>query len=282
MTDKIDLHTHSTASDGTLTPSELAKAARIAKLRAIALTDHDTTDGVCEFLKECGMLGIEGIAGVEISAEYDKEMHILGLFINPDDADLKEKLGHLKSARETRNRKMLERIRENGMDISEEDVIPKGADMRSIGRAHFARAMVNKGYVKDTNEAFVKYLKRGNPCYVKRITYSPEESIRLIKNAGGIAVLAHPVYITEDRGELRSLLSTLREYGLDGAECFYNSYSAAFSKMCCEICDSLGLLKSGGSDFHGANKPDIALGKVSTGHVPYELLVKIKTQRSLS
>lgn len=281
MTDdlKIDLHTHSTASDGTKTPCELARAAKSAGLCAVALTDHDTVSGLCEFHKECEKLGIEGISGVEISAQYHKEMHILGLFVNENDAQLLEKLSKLQDARKIRNEKMLDLVRGTGMDISEEDIIPEDADMSSIGRAHFARAMVKKGYVHDTNEAFVKYLKKGNCCYVKRLTYSPQESIEIIKKAGGTAILAHPVYISENYSVLYELLETLGGFGLDGAECMYNSYSEEFSKMCGEICKKLGLVCSGGSDFHGANKPGVGLGAVSTGYVPYRMLLNIKMQR---
>lgn len=283
MTDKIDLHTHSTASDGTLTPAALVKKAYDAGLTAVALTDHDTVDGLAEFHSACEKYGIEGISGVEISAQYHKEMHILGFFVDETDNELIQKLDELKNARETRNRKVLKLMQENGMDITEEDITSQkdGATLRNTGRAHLARAMVNKGYVKTIEEAFSKYLKKGNSCYVERITYSPEESIRMIKAAGGTAVLAHPVYITEEYNELYSLLEKLKGLGLDGAECYYNSYTEEFSEMCGEICDKLGLIKSGGSDFHGANKPDIDIGRVSTGYVPYSVLRKLKEQRGL-
>lgn len=279
MTDKIDLHTHSTASDGTLTPSELVKAAYEAGLSAVALTDHDTTDGLSEFHAACAEYGIEGISGVEISARYHKQMHILGLFVDENNAFLAEKLGVLKNAREIRNRAVLELLQRNGMDITERDIISAGEDMRSKGRAHIARAMVNKGCVSSIDEAFAKYLKKGKSCYAERVTYSPEESIKMIKSAGGTAILAHPVYITEDYGELYALLSELKEYGLDGAECMYNSYTREFSEMCREICKKTGLVESGGSDFHGANKPGISPGAVSAGHVPYRTLLNIKLQR---
>lgn len=284
MTDrKIDLHTHSTASDGTLTPAELVKAAAEAGICAIALTDHDTIDGLEEFHDACGKFGIEGISGVEISAQHDKQMHIVGLFINRNDKEFVKKLDKLKNARETRNRKMLELVRENGMDITEADILSQkdGASLLNSGRPHIARAMVEKGYVSDIAEAFDKYLKRGNPCYVKRITYSPEDSIRMIKDAGGTAILAHPAYITEDYDELYGLLRELKEMGLDGAECSYSSYSAKFSDMCSRICDEIGLVKSGGSDFHGANKPDIPLGYVSAGYVPYRTLLNMKIYRGI-
>lgn len=283
MTDKIDLHSHSTASDGTLTPAELAEKASQMNIRALALTDHDTVDGLDEFSDFCGQFGVEAVSGVEISAQYHKEMHIVGLFIDAENRNLRKKLDILKNARETRNRKMLELLRKNGFDISEQDIVSQkeGANLCNTGRAHIARAMAEKGYVKSVSEAFTKYLKRGNSCYVKRITYSPEESIRIIKEAGGLAILAHPVFITEDYETLYSLTKELREYGLDGMECYYNCYSEDFAKMCFDICEKTGLLPSGGSDFHGTNKPDVELGAVSAGYVPYSILNRMKGQRSL-
>ena len=285
MTDnlKIDLHTHSTASDGTLTPSELVKMAKDEGLCALALTDHDTVDGIGEFQKACAEYGIEGVSGVEISAKYKKEMHIVGLFVDVNDTEFKSKLDALRDGRETRNREMLRRIAENGFDITEADIISQkdGATLSNTGRAHIARAMVQKGFAKSTGDAFAKFLKKGKPCYVERITYSPEESIQIIKKAGGIAILAHPVYITESYDKLYTLMSRLKEYGIDGMECYYNSYSEEFSLMCMDICKKLDLLPSGGSDFHGNNKPDVRLGTVSTGIVPYNVLTDIKEKRGL-
>lgn len=283
MTDRIDLHTHSTASDGTLKPSEVVEKAYKIGLDAIALTDHDTIFGLDEFHKACRKYGIEGISGVEISAEYSKEMHILGLFVDEKDEKFTQKLDILKNGREIRNREVLKLLNKNGIDVTEKDILSQkdGATMRNTGRAHIALAMVKKGYAKTIDEAFTKYLKKGNSCYVKRITYSPEESIRMIKDAGGVAVLAHPVYITEDYEQLYTLLSELKGYGLDGVECLYNNYTKEFSNKIVEICDKLGLVKSGGSDFHGENKPSINMGEVSVGYVPYRILLNIKQQRGL-
>lgn len=283
MIDKIDLHSNSTASDGTYTPRELALLAARQDIRALALTDHDTVSGVREFAAACGEYGVEAVAGVEISAQYHKTMHIVGLFVDYEDEVLCEKLDKLRNARAVRNKKMLELLRKNGFDISEADILSQkeGASLSNTGRAHIARSMVEKHYVRSVNEAFKKYLKKGNSCYVKRITYSPEESIRIIKDTGGVAVLAHPVFITEDYDTLYGLAQELKEYGLDGMEGYYNCYTERFSKMCADICKKTGLLQSGGSDFHGLNKPDVELGTVSSGYVPYSLLNTIKEQRCL-
>lgn len=283
MTDRliVDLHSHSTASDGTLSPSELAKKAHDDGICAVALTDHDTVDGLKEFMSACKDWGVEGISGVEISAQHDKTLHIVGLYIDENDTAIAQKLKTLRDGREVRNRRMLELLSENGFDITEEDILSQkdGALLGNTGRAHIARAMVQKGYVSDTNEAFSKYLKRGNSCYVKRITYSAKESIEMIKNAGGMAILAHPILITEDYDELFAFAKELKNAGLDGMECYYNNYTEKFSKMCQDICRRLDMAESGGSDFHGENKPDVHLGRVSTGTVPYSVLRRIKERR---
>lgn len=275
MTDSVDLHIHSNASDGTLTPSEIALEARRAGLRAAALTDHDTVSGAAEFYEKCLEIGIEPIAGVEISAKFRCEMHILGLFVDIKNKEFLEKLSRLENARYDRNKAMLEKFRELGFDIKAEDITcqkPNGT-LENTGRAHMAAALVKKGYASDTNEAFDKYLIKGKPAYVPRLTYSPGESIEMIKDAGGLAVLAHPVYITTDEHELRELLIELKSCGLDGVESMYSDYTEDFSGMCLRLCDELGLLPTGGSDFHGANRPAVKLGDV---RVPYEFLERLK------
>lgn len=177
MIKKIDLHTHSTASDGTFTPSEVAHKAHKTGLSAVALTDHDTINGLAEFKRACGEYGIEGISGVEISAKYEKEMHIVGLFIDENDTELAEKLDELKNAREVRNKKVLELVNGQGMEISVDDILSQkdGATLLNTGRAHIAHAMVKKGYVASVDEAFKKYLGKGMSCYV------PRKRIRLKK-----------------------------------------------------------------------------------------------------
>lgn len=273
----IDLHSHSSASDGTLSPSGLAAAAKKAGLSALALTDHDTISGVDEFMSAAEENGIEAVAGVEISAKYKTEMHILGLLIDYKDTGFVQKLEYLRQNRRDRNRKVLDLIRANGMDISDEEVTGQknGASLENIGRAHLARAVVRKGYAQDIQDAFDKYLKKGRSCYVERVTFSPRESIEMIKNAGGCAVLAHPCYITQDRDELEKLLRELAGYGLDGFECMYSDYSPEYQQMCMDIADKTGLLKSGGSDFHADMRPDVKLGFAGE-RIPYDYLQKLK------
>lgn len=263
----IDLHTHSTASDGTLSPSQLARYAKEKGISSIALTDHDTIEGIDEFKKECAAIGIEAISGVEISAKYHKEMHILGLFIDENNLEFIEKLRTLKNARYNRNKKLLERINENGFDISVMDVTASSEEksLRNVGRAHFANVFVKKRYTATVQEAFDKYLSKGKPMYVERTTFSPAESIGFIKKAGGIAVLAHPKYITQDKDELEKLLIELKSYGLDGVESYYSEYTIEFRDVCLELCKKLDLSPTGGSDFHGGNKPHIEIGEVCGG-----------------
>ncbi|MDY3031933.1 MAG: PHP domain-containing protein [Clostridia bacterium] len=275
----IDLHTHSTASDGTMTPSELALHAKRAGLSAVALTDHDTLSGLREFCSKCGEIGIEGIPGVEIGAKYKCEMHLLGLFVDYENKEFYDILDDLAHARAERNRKMLQIMNEGGIDITEEDIISQKEtrDMNSCGRAHFAAALVKKGLAEDFGDAFDKYIGKGKPFYAARKAYPPNESIRLIKLGGGIAVLAHPMYITTDRDELRALLTELKGYGLDGVECYYSQYDNAFTQLCLELCEELDLIPTGGSDFHAENKPHIPIGIVGENRgVPYEVLERLK------
>lgn len=277
MLNSIDLHMHSTASDGSLTPSEVAEEAGRAGLRAAALTDHDTVAGVKEFKEKCLEIGVEPVSGVEISAKFRCEMHILGLFVDVENKELLEKLSTLENARSVRNKAMLERFAELGYDITEKDIVSQkeGGTLNNTGRSHMAEAMVRKGYVKDKDEAFREYLTKGKPAYVARITYSPAESIKIIKDAGGLAVLAHPVYITKDEAELRSLLTELKSYGLDGVESLYSGYSEEYTRLCLKLCEELDLIPTGGSDFHGANRPGVKLGDIKA---PYEYLERLKTK----
>ncbi|MDO5396796.1 MAG: PHP domain-containing protein [bacterium] len=285
MDGMIDLHAHTTASDGTLTPKQLAWEAKKAGLTACAITDHDTVAGVKEFLAACGEAGVEGVPGVEISAKYSGEMHILGLYTDYENEGFLKKLYRLEHSREIRNKKMIERCCELGFEITEEEVLAcKASDYTgSIGRPHIAQVFINRGYAKDKNEAFEKYLKKGKCCYVGRELYTPGDTISMIKEAGGIAVLAHPIYISRDYDKLYEIISELKHLGLDGVECRYWEYDNEFTEMITELCERLGMLKSGGSDFHGGTKPGLMLGcGMGNLRVPYEYLENMKnTNRRL-
>ncbi len=275
----VDMHTHSTASDGTYTPSELAKYASETGLSAVALTDHDTIDGVDEFMRACEKYGITGVPGVELSAKYRKEMHILGLFVDYKNEEFITRTQKLRQARTQRNKALLELLQKDGFDIREEDIVGQkaGGSLDNCGRAHIARAMVKKGYADSVQDAFDKYLNRGMPYYIPRSTLPPEETIALIKSAGGIAVLAHPIFITTDPPRLEQLFDELKSYGLDGVECHYSEYTKGYSDLCCMLAKKAGLEASGGSDFHGANKEHIRLGRCENGNmIDYEIYKNLK------
>lgn len=276
MTDKIDLHTHSTRSDGTNTPTEVARIAYEAGLKAVALTDHDTIDGTAEFCAECERLGIEGISGVEIGTKYKRELHIVGLYARGEEFD--EVISKLRDGRKVRNEQMLEKLCKNGYIITEEDIVDAqtGADMQSVGRVHMANALVRKGYAKDRDDAFDRLIAKGRPCYVSRFALTPEESVRFIKRCGGAAIWAHPVYTADSEEELKDIALHLKAAGLDAMECYYSRYTDEQTQMCMRIARETGLLMSGGSDYHGGNKPDVEMGRVNGEYVPYELLEKIK------
>ena len=275
----IDLHTHTTASDGTLTPSELVSLAKKTGLQAVAITDHDTIEGVQEALAAGERIGLEVVPGVEIGVNFTREMHILGYFIDPKNPDLARSLALLREFRDQRNPRMVEKLREMGFDITMEEVISE-AGGKVIGRPHFAAVMIKKGYVADFNEAFEKYLGAGKPAYVKKDKMPPQEGIKLITGAGGIPVLAHPKYL-EFQGDvnLEELLRELITYGLKGIEVYYTTHTPEETERYRHLAGKLGLRLTGGSDFHGNNKRDIKLGSGGGNlTVRYELLEKLKQE----
>jgi predicted metal-dependent phosphoesterase TrpH len=254
----IDLHTHSTVSDGTMTPSELVRYAKKVGLSALALTDHDTIDGVDEALREAEKVGLEVIAGVEISADFTStsEMHLLGYFFEGNHKRLTPLLNRLKASREERNPKMIKKLNELGFDISLDDVKREARD-KLVGRPHIASALVKKGYVKNISEAFSKYLSVGKPAYVKREKLVPKEAIEEIVRCGGIPVLAHPIYLNITLEELYSLLYELKKYGLEGIEAFYSDNTPHETMLFSRLAIIHNLIPTGGSDFHGDLKPNI-------------------------
>lgn len=256
----IDLHTHSTASDGSDTPELLAAQGKAAGLSLMALTDHDNTDGTAAFLEACRAEGLCGIAGIELSAEVDEgSLHILGLGIDPGNAQLQENLTRVIEGREWRNAQMLERLNELGLELTWCEIADlAGADL--ISRAHFALALINRGYVSTISEAFELYLGKGAPAYVDRFRFYPEECIRMIHEAGGIAVAAHPFSWSQDRALLIENLAALKEQGIDGMEVYYTAYSLEERVDLLRIATKLNLLPFAGSDYHGDAKADIPLG----------------------
>jgi predicted metal-dependent phosphoesterase TrpH len=276
----IDLHVHSTISDGTLSPTEVVAYAKKKNLCAIALTDHDTIEGLQEAQIAGKEYGIEVIPGVELAAEYkDREIHILGLFIDPDNTCFKQKLFHLQTARMDRNKKMLTKFQNIGIHITMDD-LEQAADKDVITRAHFARALFQKGYVKDLKQAFDRYLSPGMPGYIQREIFSPKECIEMIHHAGGISVLAHPTLYHLSINELDLLIKNLKENGLGGIEAIYSLYSNDQEDHMRTLAHRYNLAITGGSDFHGSNKKHIDLG-IGRGNlkIEYDVLQSLKTKR---
>ena len=278
----IDLHTHSTASDGTYSPAEVARLAKTLGLSAIALTDHDTIDGLDAFQKEGTKLGIETIAGIEFAALWEKhhrpEIHIVGLGFSPSHPLLLERMQEIQESRSLRNQKMCEKLTSIGLPVTLEEV-SANAGGEILTRAHFANVLLQKGYIQKKEDAFSRYISPGLPGYVEREFLTPAGCIQTIKAAGGAAILAHPTLYGLTEAALQELCEELCSYGLDGIECLYSTYSSAETKMITKIAENLNLLPSGGSDFHGKNKPNIHLGS-GRGNlsIPYSFWKNIKTR----
>lgn len=273
----VDLHVHSNASDGTLTPSEVVQSANETGLAAMALTDHDTIDGVAEAVASGIKYGIEVIPGVELSCTYlAREIHIVGLFVDYENGDFLAELKRLKETRTARNEQMAARCREHGLSITLEELLSEYPDA-VITRAHFASLLLKKGYVSSVKDAFDRYLNDRGSCYVPRYKMPCEETIELIHNAGGIAILAHPILYRLSNAELEKLIKYLTGRGLNGIEALYSTYTAGDEIQIRKLALENRLLISGGSDFHGANKPNIRLG-IGRGNlkVPYDVLENIK------
>ncbi|MBB6051894.1 PHP domain-containing protein [Armatimonas rosea] len=262
-----DLHTHTTASDGTLTPTELVTAAHQCGLGLLAVTDHDTTAGVAEAQAAALGYGMQFLAGVELSAEgAPGKCHLLGLGIDPHHAPLVTTLATLSENRRQRNLKIIARLNALGVAITLEEVIalaPRGAN---IGRPHIAAVLLAKGVVTDLREAFTRYLADDAAAYVEKATLSPAEAIALVHEAGGLCFLAHPGLLKLAAHETHeSRVRALAALGLDGIEAYYSSYSPADEARFLRLAEKYQLLVTGGSDFHGDNKPDVPLGIVRDG-----------------
>lgn len=256
----IDLHVHSSVSDGTLSPCDVTGLALKRGLSAYALTDHDTTDGIDEAFMAAEGTGLEVVPGTELSCIYrEKEIHILGLLIDRHASGLKKAFTELRRDRENRNREMLSLFQKDGFRISEDD-LTGGRSGAVITRAHFARALLRAGYVNTMDQAFRRYLDHGKKYCPPRRTISPERAVALILNAGGFPALAHPVQYKLGWKNTDAMIAVLKEMGLKGVEVYYSSHTPNDSMRLKEICRRYGLLPTGGSDFHGANKPDIAIG----------------------
>lgn len=272
----IDLHTHTTASDGSMSPAELVRHAKENGLTAIAITDHDTLEGIEEALDEGKKQNIEVIPGVEISVDFKPEMHMLGFFTQSNYKNISNTLSDLQKSRDARNPKIVRKLNEMGFDITLEEVTREALG-NIVGRPHVAKVLMKKGYVRDIREAFDKYLASGKPAYFKKDKLTPDEGIREIMKAGGIPVLAHPIHLGFDSYKLDKLLASLAEVGLKGIEALYVDNSEDDTGILLRLALKHKLLVTGGSDFHGKFKPDIEIGRgMGNLRVPYELLEKLK------
>jgi predicted metal-dependent phosphoesterase TrpH len=254
----IDLHTHSTASDGLLSPTELVQRAAAAGLTLIGLTDHDTTAGVGEAQAAGTRLGVTVIPGVEINTDLPNERgeaHVLGYYLDVSQPAFQATLTFLRDAREKRGERMVQRLQEQGIDIAWSRV--RKLAQGSIGRPHVARALIEAGYATDVRDAFTRYLVQGKPGYVPRFKLSPEQAIQLIRSAWGVTVLAHPADIM---GLADTILPSLLQSGLCGLECYYGQYDDETVAGLLTLANTHGLIATGGSDYHGPNAHPTPLG----------------------
>lgn len=278
---RIDLHTHSTVSDGADAPAEVVRRAAAAGLCAVALTDHDAVGGVEEAMAAGRKYGVEVIPGVELSAQYDTELHILGYFIDIRHPRLTEALAEARRVRILRQEETCQRLQEQGLPVTMEEVrlIAGGGDV--LCRAHFARILTEKGIVPSVQEAFRRYLSVGCHAYSNQQALTPAEAVSVIRAAGGIPSAAHLHLTKKDDAEVRALLQSLIPHGLMALEGYYTEYTPEMGERYRAMAAELGLALTGGSDYHGAGKPHIAIGS-GTGDllVPAEILSELKRIRT--
>jgi len=260
----IDLQLHSNFSDGSMSPTELVQEAKQLELSAIALTDHDTTEGISEFLEAGQKLNILTVPGVEISIDTKLpnhgHMHMLGLFIDHQHNELVSKLNYLRFHRNERAQKILSKLHELGAEVSLSE-LQQEAGEGSIGRPHIAKIMLRKGIVSTLQEAFDRYLAKGQPAYVDKIKFNEEDAINLIKQAGGLAILAHPHLMKYPTfNETAEKILFLKSLNLDGIEVYYSGLDLGYSRQLIQLAKEHNLAVSGGSDYHGKNKAGIHMG----------------------
>ena len=279
----IDLHSHTTRSDGTLSPTELILHAHSIGLEALAVTDHDTIAGVEEAMDAGMRLRIEVISGAELSIEYDLpesgHMHVVGLFLDTSSRELRDGPDWLRKKREERTPKILKILDEHGVHLTEEEIMER-AGGASVGRPHMAGLMVEKGYVSSIKEAFDLYLKKGAVAYAPKEKFPLGKAIDMIRSAGGIPILAHPYSLKLGDQALEDLLVYMKNKGLAGMEVYYSNHTPEQTELYLSLARKLDLIVSGGSDFHGENKPDIKLGTgLGDLDIPYSILADMKERR---
>lgn len=278
----IDLHVHSTASDGTMSPSELVNYALSKGLDAFALTDHDSVSGLREALDAASGTSLEVISGIEFSTVYQgTDVHIVGLDIHPEHPDFLSSLDHFLHSRDIRNARMVEKMKQDGIPVSMELLEQRYPDT-VLTRAHLARFMMECGYVSTLSEAFEKYLSPGCPYYIEREKVTPQDAVKLICSTGGIPVLAHPMLYHFSDDKLRELIISLKNVGLMGIEAIYSTHSKEEENRIRELAFQTDLVLSGGSDFHGANKPGLDLGcGYGSLSIPYSVIDTLRERRRI-
>jgi len=279
---RIDLHTHSLKSDGAQTPAEVVRTAYAAGLSAIALSDHDNIEGVPEAMAEGQRLGIEVIPAVELSAQSGTELHILGYFIDIHNKQLNDAMAYALQVRDQRQEETCRKLNEQGFNITMEEAREEAHGNPVLCRAHFAQIMVRKGYAESVKDAFNRYLSVGCYAYSNRQALTGPEAVSIIREAGGIAVAAHLHLIKMEDEALKEYLKTLMPYGLEGVEGYYTDYTPDMNQRYRAMAKELGLTISGGTDYHGANKPHISIGKGRGDlEIPYSVLEGLKERHRL-
>ena len=264
----IDLHAHTTASDGSLTPTELVELAVKTGLSAVAVTDHDTIGGLAEAMEAAVAAHIELIPGVELSVEDDRgRFHLLGYLFYPGDREMGETLAAIRVSRARRNAEMAEKMKELGLPVTMSDVIAEaGPDSQVITRPHFAKALMKAGVVSSVQEAFDLYLATGKPLYQPKQVLTPHDAIAMIHKAGGIAVMAHPGLVALDEQKLAERVASLTsEDKMDGIEAYYSQHSPEQTRRFLGLARDNDLIVTAGSDFHGTPKPHVTLGVIENG-----------------
>lgn len=270
---EVDLHIHTTFSDGTFTPEEVIKEAVLKKMKAIAITDHDNVDGLFIGQEIAKKYNFELINGIEFSCNIDKnEVHILGYFLNLEDKIFLERIESLLKSREERNKKIIEKLKTNGIIVNIEDAY-KESSGRILGRPHFARALMKKSYATSIPDAFNRYLGSSGIAYVPRVNCPPEIAVKFLKANGAFASLAHPKFISKDENFTLDLIKKLKDYGLDGIEVNYSSFDKSEMKKYKTWAKKFNLITTGGSDFHGENRKNVFIGQAG---VDYQKIIEIK------
>ncbi|MBI3317438.1 MAG: PHP domain-containing protein [Candidatus Omnitrophica bacterium] len=281
---RIDLHMHTTHSDGSYAPLDLIRYAKQKKLDCVSVTDHDTMTSVRECREEAGRLGLEFIPGIELSAKFEPgTLHLLGYFLDADHPGLQKKLVKIQKARRERNPQIIDKLQKLGVDLSLEEVIQEAYEDkeipagRQLGRPHFARALVKKNIVGSLQEAFHRFLAKGSPAYVDKSRLTGAEVISIIHEAGGVVSLAHPKQMKLEGEALEGEIRKLVDQGLDALEVFHSSHGPEDHAVFLRFAKRFNLVTTGGSDFHGTNKSGLDLGFLGSNiRLSYEVVEDLR------